>query len=226
MEFQVFRKVPVLRFEMSHSRYRSVGHDCKWLRLPESQSLILQNTAYWLSSFHIVTWDAFCGTVKSSWGASSSGTFSEDLLGSERQPDGLYLCPCLQESVHFLIWSWSSIKVLYEIRTFSTCEGYVHNPVISAWLESRIISHAKFFFKKPREQKKKRKKQNDKKDVPPVSWKQLLKDTSIKKKVKHENFWEKKEWKRKPKKESFSVRETIFKKQKRRQNMNKTCKNE
>ena len=50
------------------------------------------------------------------------GHFEKDSLVLERLPDGLYLSPFLPETIHFPIWTGSSMKVLYEIRTLSNCE--------------------------------------------------------------------------------------------------------
>ena len=49
--------------------------------------------------------------------------FQKDSLVFERLPDGLCFSPILLESIHFSIRTGSSMKFLYEIRTFSNCEG-------------------------------------------------------------------------------------------------------
>ena len=58
------------------------------------------------------------------------GHFQNDLLVLERLPDGLLLSPCLTESIHFPIWTGSSMKVLSGTNTLSNLEDLVHNPLI------------------------------------------------------------------------------------------------
>ena len=84
-----------------------------------------QHTAFW-SYFHFVTWGAFCGTVKSSWGLPSSGSSPKDSFVLEKLLDGLCLSPFLLESVLFPSMDWEFherplwFMYLFQLRGINT----------------------------------------------------------------------------------------------------------
>ena len=63
------------------------------------------------------------------------GHFQMDSLVLERLPNGLYRSPFFPESIHFTIWTASSMKVLHEICNFSNLEALIHNASFLARLE-------------------------------------------------------------------------------------------
>ena len=125
------------------SMYRSVGHDCKWLRLPKYQSLILRfwqsypencilarfptsNIRHFLWKCVIIMRPFFLRVIS-----------KKDSLVSETLPDGLYLSPSLSESVHFLIWNGKFHERPLWNMYFSYFEELIHNQSILAGLEYR-----------------------------------------------------------------------------------------
>ena len=133
----------VLNFEMSNDQNNlHVSQRKSWLqmisfaRIPILDPALLTKVPSFLHSDHTSISKhklLSVGTVKSSWGSSSSGSFPKEFVGV-RLLDGLCLSPFLLESVLFPAWTKSSVKVLCGICiSFNSRIFYIHHHFWFNW---------------------------------------------------------------------------------------------